>query len=368
MKVLHVFNEINFSGAELMYSQAASLFKEKNIDIYAISTGNLIGNFSNEMQDSGYKLDHIKISRFDLLSYFKLYKYIRDNEFDVVHVHRQDYHFIICFLAWLNGCRIVKTIHNVFRSDKRVYRWFNRLERMLVKNIFHTIYQSISPSVRDNEYEAHLLDTVLINNWIDLSTFISDDIEKRKTRKEIREALGISDSDIVLLTVGRCTDVKNHSDVIKSLPLLISSGFNVSYIHIGCGDCEESERELAKQLNISSNCHFIGVTNEVNKYFHASDYHIVPSKFEGLGIVALESMAAKIPNILYNSPGLRDLIVNNNNGQLIEHGANHIVNAIKKFENDQAYKELCISNAYGFVFDNYDIKKVVPQIVELYNS
>ena len=44
-KVLYVFNAINFSGAEIMYEAAAPLFQNNGFKLYALSTGDEIGDF-----------------------------------------------------------------------------------------------------------------------------------------------------------------------------------------------------------------------------------------------------------------------------------------------------------------------------------
>ena len=64
MKVAHVFNEINFSGAETMYANAAHLFQKENIDLIAISTGKNKGNYADIFEDKGFELYHKPITQF----------------------------------------------------------------------------------------------------------------------------------------------------------------------------------------------------------------------------------------------------------------------------------------------------------------
>ena len=64
MKVAHIFNEINFSGAETMYASAAHLFQKENINLIAISTGKNKGNYVDIFEEKGFELFHKPITHF----------------------------------------------------------------------------------------------------------------------------------------------------------------------------------------------------------------------------------------------------------------------------------------------------------------
>ena len=82
--------------------------------------------------------------------------------------------------------------------------------------------------------------TILIPNRIDQKTFQpAKDVNERS---QIKKKLGISENDVVLISVGSCTEIKNHSDVIIALAELIKDIQNICYIHIGEGPLQKREK------------------------------------------------------------------------------------------------------------------------------
>ena len=68
MKILHLFNEIKFSGAEVMYTQAAPLFQKEGYEMLAFSTGPLLGDYAPMFEKNGITVFHKPIT-FNELSF-----------------------------------------------------------------------------------------------------------------------------------------------------------------------------------------------------------------------------------------------------------------------------------------------------------
>ena len=64
---------------------------------------------------------------------------------------------------------------------------------------------------------------------------------------------------------------------------------------IGQGEGEEAIRQKVADLGITENVMFMGVRSDVNKLLQAMDVFVLPSRFEGLGIVLVEAQAAGLP-------------------------------------------------------------------------
>ncbi len=62
IKLLHILDELKYSGAEVMLKNSAHLFINKNIELHALSTGKVIGVYSDKLERVGFK---ITIFRFE---------------------------------------------------------------------------------------------------------------------------------------------------------------------------------------------------------------------------------------------------------------------------------------------------------------
>ncbi len=128
----------------------------------------------------------------------------------------------------------------------------------------------------------------------------------------------------ILLTVARLVKRKGIQRVLKVLPKL-NTYFNVKYIIIGDGEYKNFLEDLVKELNLDKNVEFIsGLEKQklVNYYF-LCDVFVMPNiemhnDVEGFGIVFLEAGLFKKPVIGGNNGGVKEAIVDNYTGFLID--------------------------------------------------
>lgn len=307
MKVAHIFNELKFSGAEVMYVSAARNFQQLGCELYAIETSSKVGEYKREFELNGYTYVKIKTSgRWSILSrlrfFCKLYQFITDEKIDVIHIHRSDVFVIVSLLGWLLKKRVVYTFHNVFRS-KPYSKWFHACKRMLAKKVFKCTFQTISDSVYNNELEYYGNKTLKVYNWYNDEKY-SPGIYDEKVI--LRKELNIADDDFVLVSIGGCSDIKRHSHIIQAMNLIKNDVPNLLYLHLGNGKSEQSERALVQELGLIKSVRFLGNQTDVRKYLVASDLYLMPSMFEGISITTIEAMACEVPCLLYDVPGLRD--------------------------------------------------------------
>src|SRR5690606_17585154 len=266
MKVLHVFNEINFSGAELMYSDAASYIQKKGIELYALSTGKEFGNFISNFKAKGIAIVHkpykgrFVLTLSGLSFYWFLYKYLTNNKIDVLHIHRDDIYFA-SIIAFLLNVRCVKTQHSIFHN-RRMTRPIAIIRRAIVRLFFKVNFHSIGESVYQNELNYYKNPSTKINNWYNPDRFF----EFTQSEKiKIRNQLIIPHEVFVIISVGGCAYIKNHHDALKATAI-VKDKLNILYLHLGKGKTECEEQQLAKDLGIEEIVRFVGNKENVRDY------------------------------------------------------------------------------------------------------
>ena len=372
INVLHVFNEINFSGAEVMYASAANFFNKEGFILYAISTGKNIGSYSNIFELNGIVVDHIPIKKtknlFKLIRdiffiYYRIFRYLKSKKIQVLHIHRSDLNFI-AVVASLAGVVTIKTQHSLFKNRSYTH-WIAILQRFVLRNIFSVVYQSIGKDVFLNELNYYKNQTVLISNWYDGTKFYPAVNEIERTR--LREKLSIDKNIFVVISVGSCTANKSHSDIFHSLAK-VKNFRNFIYLHIGTGELESYEVNLSNKLGLNEFVTFAGNTSNVRDYLIAADVFIMTSQIEGLGIAAIEAMACGLPTILYNSPGLSELNNNGSNGFLINRDEKSLTKKILLLLNNKNIGIEMGRNAIQFVVGNYSMEINAKKITDLYRK
>ena len=370
LKVLHVFNEIKFSGAELMFASAAELMQNSKLDLLALSTGVTVGDFSVEFEKRNIKVYHQPLPNdkinpvFIFVYFFNIFRLLKKEKIDLIHIHRSTFSWFFAFVSFLAKKPSVRTVHNVFKNRKLT--WLKGfLERWTSRVFFNLTYQTIGESVFDNELKYYKNPSIRINNWFDEKKFYP--AQNLEERNQLRKQLDIPTESFVVISVGGCSSVKNHHDIINAISFL-KDQMPIYYLHLGTGKTEAEELALSSHLNILQYIRFVGNTNRVRDYLIVSDLYIMTSRFEGLSISAIEAMACALPSILYNVAGLRDLINNNEEGFLIEPDWNELASKILFLFNNPKLLESKGKMAYKNVIDNFSLNVSVNKILQLYQK
>jgi len=368
MKIIHIFNKLKFSGAEVMYVDANQIFRESGCELSVVDTTQELGEYATFFENAGYRvfLKPYPIKMTQRLRYcISFIKFLKHEGYDVIHIHSQRMMMAMTFCARLANVRSIYTVHNVFSAKNYLIYLYRYLSRWLAKHIFCCTFQTISNSVYDNEKYYYHNKTTKINNWYGSNRFYpAKDSEKEIARKE----LGITNESLVLISVGGCSPIKRHTELIKGLPSVIEKYPNTVYLHLGEGISLQEEQTLAEKLHVSEHILFCGNQKNMRKYLIASDIYVMTSCHEGSPLTTIEAMACGIPTILYNVPGLKDF--NNDQECSLLINENHTIlsdSIIALYENKEKQKEL-IHKAKNLVESQFDMNINAKKIFELYQS
>ena len=138
------------------------------------------------------------------------------------------------------------------------------------------------------------------------------DIEKithiATDKKAKRRELGIPEDCFLLLSVGELNQNKNHEVVIKALARIQKS--DIHYAIAGEGELADKLKSLAKESGLADRLHLLGFRDDVAEIYRAGDVNLFPSIREGLGLAAVEGMAAGLPLVCGDNRGTRSYAKN----------------------------------------------------------
>lgn len=125
-----------------------------------------------------------------------------------------------------------------------------------------------------------------------------------ESKEAIRTELCIRSDAFYVLSVGELNHNKNHEVIIRAIAEMTDK--NVYYGICGSGYHEQYLRDLTRELNIEDRVFFFGFRKDIPKMLKAADVFAFPSLREGLGIAAIEAMAAGLPVIASDCRGTRE--------------------------------------------------------------
>jgi len=190
-------------------------------------------------------------------------------------------------------------------------------------------------------------------------------------RNKVKESLGISKDEKLILTISFLNQRKNVELLLNAFAIMSHDNDNCKLLVVGGGPSYDRLLKLSEQLNIRENVIFTGRVmgrGKIIQFLQSADVFVLTSLEEGLPLVVLEAMAAKLPVVTTPAGGLPELIKNNYNGILVDYDPLEVANAIKKVLDDAPFKGRLIENAYSCVSSEYSYDLIALNLETLYRS
>ena len=232
-----------------------------------------------------------------------LKQYKRDmKEFFLQNAKKYDTIWVnICSLANIDYLKYAKKYgikrriihcHNSQNMDSFIRGLLHKYNKIFLKN-YATDFWTCSNDASGWFYSKRIMKSdkyCVIKNAIDTQRFTFN----REIREKYRAELNINDK-FVVGHVGRFHFQKNHSFIIKVFNEIHKQNEKAVLLLVGVGEDEEKIRGQVKEYNLENNVKFLGSRNDVPELMQAMDVFLLPSVFEGLGIVAIEAQATGLP-------------------------------------------------------------------------
>ena len=305
----------------------------------------------------------------DIKSILEIKKIFRQIKPDIVYLHSSKAGAIgRIALAFNFRTKILYNAHgwyfNAQISDKKK-RIFALIEKMLALKTDKII------NISKSEYESALKYKIaserkmcIIENGIDFTKFKNND----KNREETRKKYNIKDNEILIGVVGRLSEQKDPMTMIKAFELVNKEKNNTRLMYVGAGELEENVKQYAKEKNISDKVIITGWVNNVEQYIPAFDIAVLPSKWEGFGLVLIEYMACDKPIVASNIGGIADIIRDKENGLLCNPNNDKEISKkiLYMINNEKIIKE--ISNKNIEYRKKYDIGYLIKKHEKLFKG
>ena len=182
-------------------------------------------------------------------------------------------------------------------------------------------------------------------------------------RKDIRESLGVSEDDIVCISMGDLIPRKNYGTAIKAIGKCKNK--NIHYLICGEGSELDNLRELAKENNIENRVHFLGFRTDIKELLKTADIFLFTTLQEGLPRSMMEAMASGLPCIASKIRGNVDLLEEGKGGYLVEiMDYSHIANRLDILAEDSELRQnMALYNLEHIKkFDVREVKKIICNI------
>ena len=182
----------------------------------------------------------------------------------------------------------------------------------------------------------------------------------------IREELGLSDGDFIIISIGELNQNKNQEVIINALGGLKDK--TIHYLMCGKGTNREKLSERVEALGLNGNVHFLGYRKDVVDICSQSDVFVMPSKREGLPVATLEAMYCGLPLITSTCRGIVDVMENGITGFMYKFSdIDGFKEGILRLKNDSALR-ISMGEINRERVKPYCIESTKVEIVEVINK
>ena len=253
----------------------------------------------------------------DAASAVKLREWIRERSVQVLHSHLSYSSWFASPVGW--SCRvplIVETPHirESWRKGWKADTTFDRMAARFVDRFIAVSYANAKYLVEHKGLPARKIR--VIQNGSDLGRFNPAHVAPAGMLEELGFALG----DPVLLVAARLEPQKGHAVLLDAMPLVLREFPKTRLICLGEGVLRDQLEEQSQHLGLHASVRFVGFRRNVQDWLALSDFTVLPSFFEGLPLVAIESLAAGRTMVASAVDGTPEVIVNGQTGITVPSG------------------------------------------------
>lgn len=315
VRILFVIQGLGVGGAE---QQLLCLVRNLNAARYFsyVCPVSPIMDLQSELEQAGARIVRIqKGFRFDLSFPFKLARFIRREEIQIVHTYLTSGNAWGRLAALLSGTSpVLVTAERSVEDWKRgPYLWLDNLLAPFTDLILansEAVRAFVKRTVRLRSGQCQV-----IYNGLDLARF--DAYRTEAKVQWVRDELGLEGSTLVVGTVANLTPHKNYLNFLQAAQRVKAAQPGVRFVIVGEGPLREVLEQMADRLGLGNDVLFLGRRMDVPVLLSLFNVFVLASDREGFANVILEAMAAGKPVVTTAVGGNAEAILEGQTGFLV---------------------------------------------------
>lgn len=354
MKILYLITGLGLGGAEKVVANLADQMRQRG---HEVKIAYLRGDVVVCPQSSDIGLIYLGLeSPKNFLNAYKQYRsLIREYRPDIVHAHMVHANIFARIARLFNkGPKHICTAHSSNEGGvlrMLAYRYTNFLSDLNtnVSKEALTTYIKLKAFTEKKSMPVY--------NGINLTRYIP-----------AKEGYSKKGHLTNVLSVGRLTEAKDYPNLLKAISLVIMQQSNVHFNIAGDGELKSELLAIVKDLKIEQYISFLGRRDDIPNLMGQADLFILPSAYEGFGLVVAEAMACKIFVIATDCGGVKEVM--GGNGILVPpQDSNALAQAILTvIEMPEVAIEENNKKALEHVQKNFDLNQIIDQWESIYES
>jgi glycosyltransferase involved in cell wall biosynthesis len=370
-KVLQFINSFHQGGSERQAVQLTRLLREDGAFEVFLACLNNEGVLREEVETLGFSdIPEYKLTSFFNLNFFrqarKCAEFIRNNHIEIVQTNDFYTNVFGMFAATLAGVKVK------IASKRETGGMRSKGQKLAEKIAFGRANAIIANAEAVKKYlvsegiSAHKIK--VIYNGLDLERLTPKETNRTKICAELGLPKDKKPKFITLVANLRHT-VKNQPMFLRAAQKVLPKFPDAHFVLAGEGELREGLENLAKDLQISANTHFIGRCTKIPELLSVSYASVLTSFNEGFSNSILEYMAAGKPVVATKVGGASEAIIEGKTGFLVESDDDEMLaNRLLELLADEKKTRQFGANGREIAEKKFSCEAQLSNILELYQS
>lgn len=363
LRVLHLIDHLGPGGAQ---TSLIDLVEARPDDIEPIVwslTGRVLPGPRERLAKAGVAHEAFGVGPASLRGLARLRRRLAEARPQVVHAHLEfscTFGVAAISLGAAAPLVVVQLVNDLYSRPP----WARVAGRVLAGRVAG--YVAVSPGVRRSTaraYGGRARNITVIPPGIDLGRF---DRGRADPEVTIRLRQGASR---VVGTVGRLVAQKAPDVLLDAAPRLLAEDPGTRILIVGDGPLRPSLERRARRLGIAQAVTFAGHQADVVPAYAAMDVFVLPSRYEGFGIVLLEAMALGVPVVGTRVVGIEDAVLDGVTGLLVPPGdPEALASAVRRLLADCDLRQRLRAEAFRQVARDHRRERMAASTAAFYHG
>ncbi len=307
-------------------------------------------------------------ARLRLLFSDKWLKKVLDFRPDVVHSQCEFSTFGLARrISRLLDIPLVHTYHTIYEDYTHYFSPSKKMGKRAAMVFTRLVCKEVDYVIAPTDKTADLLREYDINSYI--AVIPSGLVMNRFSHCELiaKSAWNIPENQTVLLYLGRLAEEKNLDEIFQYLKSW--QGKNITFLIVGDGPHRGTLEELAEDLPETVTVRFTGMVppSSVSSYYALGDLFVSASRSETQGLTYIEAAVTGLPLLCREDKCIEAVVRQGENGWQYRDGEDFLEKLSLFVEADSTRRNemgLCSKQ----IVEQFDIRQIVPRIVDVYES
>ncbi|WP_372368153.1 glycosyltransferase [Candidatus Uabimicrobium sp. HlEnr_7] len=355
MKVVQVITELRPAGAEQIVLELSRGLQSLNHEVTVVSLLKVPENsiVVEKLQALGIRILSLNLTKLSIWRIWKLRRFLSEIEPQIVHAHLIHANVVSRLNSWRRKYILVNTIH--IAEKRKGKNWHFILDRLTFR--LCDCMTVVSKAVQ--EFHSQKIGVtskalpVIYNGITDITCLSPEKIS------DLKCIWGIEHCTKIIGSVGRLNRQKGYDvffNLLTELSAHIPKGEHWAVVILGEG---EERSKLESYCTIDNiKVRLPGFRKDAADCIAAFDLFVMPSRYEGFGLVLAEAMSHGVPVVASNVDSLPELLEYYTNGC--------VADFTRKDTVEKIIKQLSVSK--NTPCKEFTLSKMISSYIDLYNK